>query len=89
VKIEISLRGTGKSLRTSPHHSFANQQQNAQQCLEDLDQGATSLATGKVYQRRWLDCCIMPGEIDDGGLMRVRVSGFTMGIGLRDRMAEG
>jgi hypothetical protein len=43
----------------------------------------------RVHQRRWLDCCIMLGEMDDGGLMRVRVSGFTMGIGVRDRMAEG
>jgi len=31
----------------------------------------------------------MPGEMDDGGLMRVRVSGLTMGIGFRDRMADG
>lgn len=42
-----------------------------------------------VYQARWPVCCIMLGEIDDGGLMRVRVSGLTIGIGLRDRIADG
>ena len=31
----------------------------------------------------------MLGEIDDGGLMRVRVSGLTIGIGFRDRIADG
>jgi len=37
-------------------------------------------------------CCIIPGEMDDGGLaMRVPVEGFTMGMALvRDeRIAEG
>ena len=43
----------------------------------------------RYYQARWPACCIMLGEIDDGGLMRVRVSGLTIGIGLRDRMADG
>lgn len=31
----------------------------------------------------------MLGEMDDGGLMRFRVSGLTIGIGLRDRIADG
>lgn len=44
----------------------------------------------QIYQRRWpAACCIMAGEMEDGGLMRVRVSGLTIGIGLRDRMADG
>ncbi len=36
-------------------------------------------------------CCIMPGEMDDGGLaMRVPVDGLTMGMALlRERTAEG
>lgn len=43
-----------------------------------------------IYQRRWLaGCCIMAGEMEDGGLIRVRVSGLTIGIGLRDRIADG
>lgn len=44
-----------------------------------------------LYQReRWVVlCCIMLGEIDDGGLMRLRVSGLTIGIGLRDLIADG
>jgi len=31
----------------------------------------------------------MAGEMDDGGLIRVRVSGLTIGIGFLDLMAEG
>jgi len=46
-----------------------------------------------LYQRRdMVVCCIIPGEMDDGGLaMRLPVEGFTMGMALvRDeRIAEG
>lgn len=31
----------------------------------------------------------MPGEMDDGGLARVRESGLTIGMGFLDRMADG
>lgn len=31
----------------------------------------------------------MFGEMEDGGLIRVRVSGFTIGIGFRDRITDG
>lgn len=47
-------------------------------------------ATGRWprYHRRW--CCIMPGEIDVGGLVRViPVLGLTMGMTLRVRAADG
>lgn len=46
-----------------------------------------------LYHRRAaVVCCIMPGEMDDGGLaMRFPVEGFTMGIALvrEERIAEG
>ena len=35
-------------------------------------------------------CCIIPGEIEDGGLAtRMPVLGLTMGIAFRVRTAEG
>jgi len=50
----------------------------------------TSIAASKAYQRRWVvACCIMPGEMDDGGLARVRESGLTIGMGFLDRIADG
>lgn len=57
----------------------------------DFDQWTTNIAALNIYQRgRWfVACCIMLGEMLDGGLIRVRVSGLTMGIGLRDRIADG
>ena len=35
-------------------------------------------------------CCIIPGEIDDGGLAtRIPVLGFTIGMAFRVRTADG
>jgi hypothetical protein len=37
-----------------------------------------------------MDCCILAGETDGGGLdMLMRVAGLMMGMALRARVAEG
>jgi len=54
--------------------------------------GSKSWPSQALYHRRAaVCCCIMPGEMDEGGLaMRVPVVGFTMGMALlRERMADG
>lgn len=44
--------------------------------------------TWRCYHRRW--CCIIPGEMDVGGLVKVMpVLGLTMGMTLRVRDADG
>lgn len=48
----------------------------------------TQHGTWRSYHRRW--CCIMPGEMDVGGLVSVTpVLGLTIGITLRVRDAVG
>jgi hypothetical protein len=56
---------------------------------------ATSLSSFLIFftrtshHRGWL-LCIMPGEIDEGGLeTRMPVLGLTMGMAFRVRTAEG
>lgn len=43
------------------------------------------------HRRTAVACCIMPGEMEDGGLaMRLPVEGFTIGMALlRERIADG
>jgi hypothetical protein len=43
-----------------------------------------------VYHRALIECCILAGDTDDGGLdMEIPVAGLTMGIALRPRGAAG
>ena len=46
---------------------------------------------GLYHRRAAVVWCIIPGEIDDGGLaMRLPVEGLTIGMALvRERIAEG
>lgn len=45
---------------------------------------------GDSYHRRAAVVCIIPGEIDEGGLAtRMPVLGFTIGMAFRVRIADG
>lgn len=50
----------------------------------------TGDVTRHIYQRRPIDCCILAGETDAGGLdMMMPVAGLMMGMALRPRVAAG
>ncbi len=49
-----------------------------------------SMRSIHYHLRAAVACCIIPGEIDDGGLaIRIPVVGLTMGIAFLVRTADG
>lgn len=63
-------------------------EEHVQQARED-DLFSTLLFPSRVYHRRWSGC-IMPGEMEEGGLeTRMPVLGLTIGMAFLDRIAEG
>jgi hypothetical protein len=49
-----------------------------------------SESTRRIYHRRPMDCCILAGDTDEGGLdMVMPVAGLMMGMALRPRVAAG
>lgn len=75
----------------------------AEETIVECDEGGFTLQVRKatravrrrhdgeiVYHRTLIECCILAGGTDDGGLdMEIPVAGLTMGIALRPRGAAG
>jgi len=81
----LSLHRQSKGGRPNIRDQPRNEDSNAATSTEER-------APKDSYHRRAaVACCIMPGEMDDGGLaMRVPVDGLTIGMALvRERSADG
>jgi hypothetical protein len=86
---ELEKISTTGETRQATHHNIS----------QDKHSGTTTSTEDRAllrwrfpyHRRAAVVCCIIPGEIDDGGLaMRLPVEGLTMGMALlRDRIAEG
>lgn len=54
------------------------------------DDGVSSSVTRPAYHRRPMECCILAGDTEGGGLdMVMPVAGLMMGMALRPRVAAG